>query len=139
MDPLLQPPEASNYEGRQDHIRDLALPQIETFRNVYPDRDYRIELEFPEFTAICPKTRLPDFGTVFIRYHPEESCLELKSLKEYLTAFRNVGIFHENATNRILLDLVAACHPRKLHVRLEYSVRGGIKTTVTASHRAERD
>ncbi len=120
-------------------MRSLALPAVETFRNVYSDRDYRIDLEFPEFTAICPKTGLPDFGTVLIRYHPDRSCLELKSLKEYFTAYRNIGIFHENATNRILTDLVEACRPRRMLVRLEYAVRGGIRTTVTASHRAGRD
>ena len=136
---MLGSAQSGPYEGRQDQIRELALPKVETFRNVYSDREYRVELEFPEFTAICPKTGLPDFGTVLIRYHPDDSCLELKSLKEYLTAYRNVGIFHENATNRILLDLVEACRPKKMHVRLDYAVRGGIRTTVTASHRAERD
>lgn len=127
---------AAGYEGRQEHIRELSTPKIETFRNVYGDRDYRVDLEFPEFTAICPKTGLPDFGTIFISYRPGEVCLELKSLKEYLTSFRDVGIFHENVTNRLLDDLTAACRPTWLRVHADYNVRGGIKTRVTASYRA---
>lgn len=124
------------YEGRQDHIRDLTTPAIETFRNVYADREYRIDLEFPEFTAICPKTGLPDFGTIFISYKPREVCLELKSLKEYLTFFRDVGIFHENVTNRLCDDIARACRPAWLRVHADYNVRGGIKTRVTAVYRA---
>lgn len=130
---------SETYEGRQDHIPELSLPSIEVFRNVYAERDYRIELEFPEFTAICPKTGLPDFGTVIIHYGPDQDCLELKSLKEYFLAYRNLGIFHENATNKILVDLVAGCRPRWMEVTVRYGVRGGIATTVVACYPEERN
>lgn len=118
------------YEGRQEHIPSLQLPQIEVFTNVYPNSDYLISLEFAEFTAICPKTSLPDFGTVFIDYKPKHVCLELKSLKEYFGAYRNLGIFHENVVNKINDDIVAACSPRYLKVKAVYKARGGIITTV---------
>ena len=123
------------YEGRQDHIRDLKTPEIEIFRNIYPDRDYRIDMEVPEFTAICPKTGLPDFGIIYISYKPDRSCLELKSLKEYFHYYRNTGIFHENVVNRVLDDIVKWASPRWLRVHADYNVRGGIKTRVTATYR----
>ncbi len=126
---------SETYEGKQDHIRDLETPAIEVFHNIYEDRDYRIDLEFPEFTSICPKTGLPDFGTFYISYRPDQFCLELKSLKEYFFYYRNVGIFHENVTNRVLDDIVKACQPRSLRVRSTYRVRGGITTTVTRYYR----
>lgn len=132
--PSLDP--AASYEGRQEHIRELALPDIETFRNIYSDREYRIDFEIPEFTAICPKTGLPDFGVIYISYKPAELCLELKSLKEYFTAYRAVGIFHENVANRALEDLVRACAPRWMRLHADYNVRGGIKTRVTAAYSA---
>jgi 7-cyano-7-deazaguanine reductase len=125
------------YDGRQDHIRGLVLPEIEVFRNIYSDRNYTIELEFPEFTAICPKTGLPDFGVIYLNYVPDLYCLELKSLKEYFLAYRNIGIFHENVVNRICDDVVRSCRPRKLDVRAVYNVRGGIQTTVSTSYTAE--
>jgi 7-cyano-7-deazaguanine reductase len=121
----------SSYEGKQNHIRDLNTPEIEVFENIYSDKDYVIDLEIPEFTAICPKTGLPDFGTVFISYSPAASCLELKSLKEYFTFFRNVGIFHENVVNKAIDDIVKACSPRWIELRAEYNVRGGITTSVS--------
>jgi len=122
------------YEGRQDHIRDLKTPEIEVFKNIYQDKDYVIKLVFPEFTAICPKTGLPDFGTIYIKYCPDEHCLELKSLKEYFFFYRNVGIFHENVTNKILEDIVKACNPRWVKIKIVYNVRGGIETTVFAKY-----
>ncbi|MEQ8353354.1 MAG: preQ(1) synthase [Leptospiraceae bacterium] len=124
------------YEGKQDQVRNLALPSIEVFQNIYPDRNYRIDMEIPEFTAICPKTGLPDFGTILLSYRPNEFCLELKSLKEYVTAYRDIGIFHENVVNRMLDDLVKACQPRWLRLHGDYNVRGGIKTRVTATYTA---
>lgn len=130
--------EESGYEGKQDHIRDLKTPEIETFRNIYNDRDYRIQLEIPEFTAICPKTGLPDFGTVSINYTPDRCCLELKSLKEYFLFFRNVGIFHENVVNRALDDLVRSCEPRWMRLYAIYNVRGGIQTRVAATYRGRK-
>jgi 7-cyano-7-deazaguanine reductase len=104
------------------------LPRIDTFPNQFPD--YEIKIEHPEFTSICPKTGLPDFGTIFISYVPGKSCLELKSLKMYLLAYRNLGIFYENAVNRILEDIVKACHPVKASVVGEFNPRGGLVSTV---------
>ncbi len=127
------------YEGRQDHIRDLKTPSIEVFKNIYSDKNYIIKLVFPEFTAICPKTGLPDFGTIYIKYCPDEYCLELKSLKEYFFFYRNIGIFHENVTNKILEDIVKACKPRWIKIKIVYNVRGGIKTTVYSKYIKQSD
>jgi 7-cyano-7-deazaguanine reductase len=107
---------------------------IETFPNPQPGRDYEIAITCPEFTSICPKTGLPDFGEIRINYVPDERCIELKSLKYYMIDFRNRGIYYEAVTNAILDDLVAACHPRRMTVVGDFSVRGGIKTVVTASY-----
>jgi 7-cyano-7-deazaguanine reductase len=106
---------------------------IETFPNPRPERDFEIAIDCPEFTSVCPKTGLPDFGEIRIRYVPAERCIELKSLKYYLIGFRQRGIFYESVTNQILDDLVAACQPRRMTVVGDFSVRGGIKTVVTAS------
>lgn len=105
---------------------------LETFENSFPGRDYTIEIVCPEFTSVCPKTGQPDFGTLTITYTPERRCVELKSLKMYLQQFRNEGIFYENATNRILDDLVAVLSPRRMKLVAAFSARGGITTTVTA-------
>ncbi len=113
-----------------------SAPPLETFPNPRPERDYEIEIVCPEFTSMCPKTGLPDFGTVTIRYVPAAACLELKALKYYLLAFRNQGIFYEAATNRILDDLVAACQPKRMVVTGDFTARGGITTKVTAEHAA---
>ncbi len=107
---------------------------LDTFVNPYPGRDYTIEMECPEFTAVCPKTGQPDFGTIRIRYVPDERCIELKSLKLYLWSFRDQGIFHEAVTNSILEDLVAACAPRRMTVIGDFNVRGGISTVVTVEY-----
>ena len=107
---------------------------LETFPNPRPDRDYEIHMECPEFTCVCPKTGQPDFATIRIRYVADKSCLELKSLKLYLWSYRNEGAFHEAVVNKILDDLVAAIAPRKMTVVGDFNVRGGIHTTVTASH-----
>jgi 7-cyano-7-deazaguanine reductase len=112
----------------------MSHPPLETFPNPSPGRDYEIETRFPEFTSVCPMTGLPDFGEIRITYVPDEVCLELKALKYYLVGFRNQGIFYEAVTNRILDDLVAACRPRRMTVVGDFSVRGGLKTTVTARH-----
>ena len=112
----------------------MASPTLDTFPNPSPDRDYEIAIRCPEFTSMCPKTGLPDFGEIRITYVPDAICLELKALKYYLLAFRNRGIFYEAATNQILDDLVAACQPRRLTVIGEFTARGGISTTVTAEH-----
>ncbi len=124
----------TSYEGRQGHIRALELPKIDVFENIYPDREYNIKLEFPEFTAICPKTGLPDFGNVTINYTPDKYCLELKSLKEYFLAYRPIGIFHENVVNRVLDDIILAADMHKADVVVVYNPRGGITTTVSRSY-----
>lgn len=111
----------------------MATP-LETFPNPRPERDYQIEIRCPEFTSLCPKTGLPDFGEIVIRYVPDRACIELKALKYYLIDYRNQGIFYEAATNKILDDLVAACQPRRMTVTGAFSVRGGITTTVTAEY-----
>jgi 7-cyano-7-deazaguanine reductase len=107
---------------------------LETFPNPRPERDYEIAIDCPEFTSMCPKTGLPDFGTIHITYVPGDTCIELKSLKFYLMGFRSRGIFYESATNQILDDLVAACRPRRMTVVGDFTARGGITTTVTASY-----
>lgn len=107
---------------------------LETFPNPRPDRDYVIESRCPEFTSVCPKTGLPDFGEIRISYVPDARCIELKSLKFYLFDYRNKGMFFEAATNQILDDLVAACAPRQMTVVGAFAVRGGISTTVTAEY-----
>lgn len=105
---------------------------LETFENSYPQRDYEVRIVAPEFTSVCPKTGQPDFGTITILYVPDAKCVELKSLKLYLQRFRNEGIFYENATNRILDDLVAVLQPRRIKLEAAFSARGGITTAVTA-------
>ena len=109
-------------------------PTLETFPNPSPGRDYEIAIRCPEFTSVCPKTGLPDFGEIRITYVPDERCIELKALKYYMIEFRNRGIFYEAVTNQILDDLVAACAPRRMTVVGDFSVRGGITTMVTATY-----
>jgi 7-cyano-7-deazaguanine reductase len=111
------------------------LPRIETFPNQYSN--YEICIEIPEFTSVCPKTGLPDFGTVVIRYIPKEHCLELKSLKNYILAYRNLGIFYENAVNRILDDVVSASRPIRAVVTGEFNPRGGLKSIIEAQYPRE--
>jgi 7-cyano-7-deazaguanine reductase len=106
------------------------LPAIEIFANQFPD--YEIIIEIPEFTSVCPMTGLPDFGTITIRYTPAAKVLELKSLKEYILAYRNLGIFYENAVNRILEDVVKACRPVRAVVTGDFNPRGGIRSIVEA-------
>jgi 7-cyano-7-deazaguanine reductase len=108
--------------------------EIETFPNPRPERDFEIDIRCPEFTSVCPKTGLPDFGEIRIQYVPGERCIELKALKYYLLDFRNRGIFYEAVTNQILDDLVAACAPRRMTVTGAFSARGGITTTVVARY-----
>lgn len=111
---------------------------LETFDNGYPGRDYTIQIVCPEFTSVCPKTGQPDFGTLTITYVPDRKCIELKSLKLYLQQFRNEGIFYENATNRILDDLVAVTAPRRMTLVASFTPRGGITTNVTATFEQSR-
>ena len=111
------------------------MPQpnaLETFPNQFPDREYEIEITCPEFTAVCPKTGQPDFGTIVVTYIPGALCIELKSLKLYLGDYRNRGIFYEHSINTILDDLVAACQPRRMRVIGQFTPRGGISSRITA-------
>jgi 7-cyano-7-deazaguanine reductase len=111
--------------------------ELETFPNPQPGRDYTIRIRIPEFTCLCPVTGQPDFATLHLEYIPEERCVELKSLKQYIWAFRDQGAFHEAVTNEILQDLVDALGPRFMRLTSEFNVRGGIYTTVVAEHQAE--
>ncbi len=122
-----------------EHARsgvNAPLPEIETWPNQYAD--YEIEIAMPEFTSVCPKTGLPDFGEVVLRYVPDKRCLELKSFKMYLLEYRSLGIFQENIVNRILQDVVAAAKPKSATVVGDFAPRGGLTTLVTASYSRAR-
>ena len=110
---------------------DAPLPPIETWPNTYPG--YEIEIVLPEFTSVCPKTGLPDFGKLTLRYVPDRTCLELKALKMYTLEYRNLGIFYENVINRFLRDVVKACDPIRATLVGEFTPRGGIQSKITAS------
>jgi 7-cyano-7-deazaguanine reductase len=109
--------------------------RLETFPNPAPERDYRIRMEIPEFTCLCPMTGQPDFATLTLEYIADKRCVELKSLKLYVWSYRNEGAFHEAVTNKILGDLVRAMQPRYLRLEAKFNVRGGIYTSVSAEHR----
>ncbi len=125
----------SEYEGRQDDILEWETPAIETFENIYHDNDYNITMTIPEFTCLCPKTGLPDFAVLRLEYIPEISCLELKSFKEYLLAYRDKGIFHENVVNKVLDDIVRTIAPRFVKLTGVFNARGGIQTTVVREYK----
>lgn len=112
------------------------MAALETFPNQFPDREYEIEISCPEFTAVCPKTGQPDFGTIIITYAPGASVIELKSLKLYLADFRDRGIYYEHSINTILDDLTAACKPRRMRVIGQFTPRGGISSRITAVFQA---
>jgi 7-cyano-7-deazaguanine reductase len=123
----------------EEHARagiDVKLPEIETWPNQFAD--YEIEIVTPEFTSVCPKTGLPDFGKLVLRYVPDRRCLELKSFKMYLLAYRNVGIFQENVVNRVLRDVVQAANPKSATVVGDFAPRGGLGTIVTATWSRKR-
>jgi 7-cyano-7-deazaguanine reductase len=111
---------------------EAELPPIECWPNQF--ENYEITIVIPEYTSVCPKTGLPDFGTLTIRYVPDKLCLELKSLKTYILAYRNLGIFYENAINRILRDVVVACQPVSASVRGEFNTRGGMRSIIEAKY-----
>ena len=122
-------------EYTDEHARsgiNAPLPEIECFENQFSH--YEITISIPEYTSVCPKSGLPDFGTLTLRYIPDKRCVELKSLKMYILAYRNLGIFYENAVNRILRDFVKACKPRQAMIIGEFNVRGGMKTTIEAAY-----
>ena len=120
----------------EDHAKsgvNAELPAIECWPNQFPN--YEISIAMPEYTSICPKTGLPDFGTITVKYRPDALCLELKSLKMYFQAYRNLGIFYENAVNRVLRDIVKACQPISATVTGEFSSRGGLRSVIEAEYR----
>jgi 7-cyano-7-deazaguanine reductase len=119
-------------EGHAKSGLTASLPAIETFANQY--KGYEITIEIPEYTAICPKTSLPDFGTITVHYMPDRECLELKSLKGYIHAYRNIGIFYENAVNRILQDIANACRPVWVRVTGTFAARGGLRSVIEARY-----
>ena len=130
----------SKYGYTEEHAQagvHAPLPEIETWPNQFRT-GYEIEIVISEFTSVCPKTGLPDFGKVVLRYVPDKRCLELKSFKMYLLAYRDLGIFQENAVNRILRDVVKAARPRAATVTGDFSPRGGLGTVVTATWSAKR-
>jgi 7-cyano-7-deazaguanine reductase len=122
-------------ESRATQPKKPEDADLESFPNRYPDREYTIKFQCPEFTSLCPVTGQPDFARITITYIPHQRCLESKSLKLYLGAFRNIGMFHEEITNRILDDIVAACKPRWARVRGAMNARGGISIDVVAEYR----
>lgn len=126
-----------SYKKLQEDIREIKLPELEVWENKYRDRDYQVAIDTPEFTCLCPKTGLPDFASIRIEYEPDRFCLELKSYKEYLMAFRDVGIFHEHVINRIFDDFIEACRPHRARITGEFNVRGGIKTTVAREYESQ--
>ena len=122
-------------EYNEDHAKSgvaAHLPSIECWPNQFSD--YEISISMPEYTSICPKTGLPDFGTMTVTYRPDKLCLELKSLKMYFQAYRNLGIFYENAVNCVLRDIVAACQPISARVTGEFSSRGGMRSVIEAEY-----
>lgn len=125
----------SSYEGLQQHIRKLKTPGIDVWKNRYPDKDYVIKIETAEFTCICPKTGLPDFAAISIEYTPKKSCIELKSFKEYLMFFRDIGIYHEHFVNKLMDDFVKAASPRRVRISVRFNSRGGIVTTVNREYK----
>ena len=127
------------YEGLDQQLPAKSEEAIDpglllTFQYDYPDQNAKVEIDTDEFTAVCPWTGLPDYGTLTISYVPHRSCIELKSLKYYLLSYRDVGIVQEHAANRVLNDLVACCQPKSMAIVLDYKVRGGLHTTVKVEH-----
>jgi len=124
-------------EGRRlplDGVESVTPDVLETFAYEYPSRDALVEIDSDEWSCVCPFSGLPDFGTLTVSYVPSDMCIELKSLKYYLTSFRNVGIYQEHAANRVLEDLVACCAPHWMEIELDYRLRGGLHTVVTVTH-----
>ena len=132
------------YESLDRQVQVLEEAAIDaecllTFEYEYPEQESEVSIDTDEFTAVCPWTGLPDYGTLQVTYVPGHDCIELKSLKYYLLSFRDVGIVQEHAANRILQDLVACCRPRRMKVTLDYKIRGGIHTAVSVEYRAPKD
>ncbi|HCC49297.1 MAG TPA: NADPH-dependent 7-cyano-7-deazaguanine reductase QueF [Elusimicrobia bacterium] len=124
-------------QGQAQSVKNIKLPEIESWENQYR-RDYTILIEHPEFTSVCPKTGLPDFGTITIEYIPGKLCLELKSLKYYFLQYRNCGIFMENIANRVLDDVVKAIKPKSCTVTGDFTPRGGLSSIIVATYKAKK-
>lgn len=125
----------SDYQPHQKKFLAAKLPELEVVDNHYAGREYVVKFEIPEFTCVCPKTGHPDFATLTLEYVPGRKLVELKSLKLYIEAYRNVGVFHEHVANKVLDDLVAATQPLRARLTADFNVRGGIHTVVTASYK----
>ena len=121
-------------ESMKEEIRGWKAHPSDSFENVYSDKEYEIVMSMPEFTGIGTRTGLPDFAVLTLTYVPNKVCLELKSFKEYLLAYRNKGIFHENVVNKVAADLVKAIKPRNLKLEGKFNARGGIQTTVVREY-----
>jgi 7-cyano-7-deazaguanine reductase len=124
-------------QNQAQSVKRIKLPEIEAWENQYR-RDYVIKIVHPEFTSVCPKTGLPDFGTITVEYVPGKLCLELKSLKYYFLQYRNCGIFMENIANRVLDDVVKAIKPKSCTVTGDFTPRGGLSSIITAQYKAKR-
>ena len=124
-------------QGQAQSVKNIKLPEIESWENQYR-RDYTIKIVHPEFTSVCPKTGLPDFGTITIEYIPGKLCLELKSLKYYFLQYRNCGIFMENIANRVLDDVVKAIKPKSCTVTGDFTPRGGLSSIIVATYKAKK-
>ena len=120
----------TEYEGKQEYVRTIELPKIDVVENQYPDKEYTVKIEYPEFSTICPKTGMPDYATIEIVYNPNEYLVELKSLKLYFVAFRDIGFFHEHFTNRIFDDFIDTVNPNWAKMEVRVNPRGGITTTI---------
>jgi 7-cyano-7-deazaguanine reductase len=132
------------YESLDQRVNIKGEEAIDTqcllaFQYEYPEQESEVSIDTDEFTAVCPWTGLPDYGTLYITYVPSRSCIELKSLKYYLLSYRDVGVVQEHAASRILKDLVALCQPRRMKVTLDYKIRGGIHTSVSAEYQGAED
>ena len=137
QDAKLQPENLQGLDIRSTPREEMELYPLDTFRYEYPGKEIWVEFEMPEFTAICPFSDFPDFAIIKLKYVPNESCIELKSLKLYINSFRSVKVFHEHVINMILDDFVKACDPLRVEIEGDFHVRGNIKTVVRASYKKD--
>jgi len=131
--------EKSEYEDLQKEIRTLKIePPLQAFENKYPEKDYWVTFHTEEFTAVCPRTGLPDYAEILITYKPDKKVLESKATKLYLTAYRNVGIFHEHAINKIFEDFIKVVEPKEAYIEGHFNARGGIDIVVELEYKKEK-
>ena len=135
MSTTLQPANQQGLDIRSTPREEMNLYPLDTFPYEFSGKEIKINFEIPEFTCICPFSDFPDFATIRLEYVPQKRCVELKSLKLYINAFRNVKVFHEHVINMILEDFVAACDPLRVEIEGDFNVRGNIKTTIRAGYR----